>query len=130
MRRGTGVTEEETNSVWKIIRSLKTLLLITSFLLSVVIVIVLVLEIQVQSRNKDINRVKSTLTETKEIVTRARESSDASERAINNAINQANAASANNEQLVKDIRAGLVTIQADRQTLLDVEMYLRELKGQ
>jgi hypothetical protein len=87
------VTEEETqSSVWKILRSLKALLVITSFLLSVVIVIVVVLEIQVQSRNADIHKVKSTINETKEIVTRARESSDASERAINNAINQANAA--------------------------------------
>jgi cell division protein FtsL len=86
MSRGTTVTEEEVQSAWKILRSLKALLVITSFLLTVVIVIVVVLEIQVQTRNADIHKVRSTINETKQIVSQARESSDASERAINNAI--------------------------------------------
>lgn len=124
------MTEEETHSAWQILRSLKALLVITAFLLTVVIIIVVVLEIQVQARNSDIKKVKSTLNETKEIVQDARQSSDASQRAIDAAIRQGQATSVSNKQFVADIQAGLNGIKANTQTLQEIEALLLQLKGQ
>lgn len=118
------MTDEEVETeAQKTLRVIKTLLAVTSFLLTILFVIVIVLEIQVWSRNADIHRVREVQEETKIVVDKAASSSARAEKAINDAIAQSRNTSGANSTFAQQIRDGLESIKR-------IEAYINQLKGQ
>lgn len=102
---------------------------ITAFMLFVLIIITAVLEIQVQTRNDDIDKIRDTTADLVKVVNKSEASSARAEKAINDAIHESRATSGQNADFAKQVQNGLATIQANKLTLQQIEVELKQLEG-